>query len=136
MLLQPNRTKFKKLKKKYLTSCLETRSFKLHQGKIGLKAMGSLRITARQIEAVRQCVTRELGRRGKVWVNIFPHIPVTSKPTENRMGKGKGAISYWCVPVKIGTILFEITGVSLITAKLALLKGANKLPIKTKIVFQ
>jgi large subunit ribosomal protein L16 len=98
--------------------------------------MGSLRITARQIEAVRQCVTRELGRRGKVWVNIFPHIPVTSKPTENRMGKGKGAISYWCVPVKIGTILFEITGVSLITAKLALLKGANKLPIKTKIVFQ
>jgi len=136
MLLQPNRTKFKKLKKKYLTNFLETRSFKLHQGKIGLKAMGSLRITARQIEAVRQCVTRGLGRQGKVWVNIFPHIPVTSKPTENRMGKGKGAISYWCAPVKIGAILFEITGVSLITAKAALQKGANKLPIRTKIVFK
>jgi large subunit ribosomal protein L16 len=136
MLLQPNRTKFKKLKKKYLTNFLETRSFKLHQGKIGLKAMSSLRITARQIEAVRQCVTRGLGRQGKVWVNIFPHIPVTSKPTENRMGKGKGAISYWCAPVKIGAILFEITGVSLITAKVALQKGANKLPIRTKIVFK
>jgi len=136
MLLQPNRTKFKKLKKKYLSNILETRSFKLNQGTIGLKALGSLRITARQIEAVRQCVTRELGRKGKVWVNIFPHIPVTSKPTENRMGKGKGAISYWCAPIKIGTILFEITGVSLVKAKLALLKGANKLPIKTKIVLK
>jgi len=136
MLLQPNKTKFKKLKKKYLTNIVETRSFKLHQGNIGLKAITSLRITARQIEAIRQCITRELGRKGKLWVNIFPHIPVTSKPTENRMGKGKGAISYWCAPIKIGTILFEITGVPLTKAKLALLKGANKLPIKTKIILR
>ena len=136
MLSQPNKTKYKKLKKKYLVNCLETRSYKLHQGFIGLKAVETLRITARQIEAVRQCVNRELGRRGKIWINIFPHIPVTSKPTENRLGKGKGAVSYWCAPVKIGTILFEITGVSLVKAKQALLKGSNKLPIKTRIVLK
>jgi len=103
---------------------------------IGLKSVETLRITSRQIEAVRQCINRELGRRGKIWVNIFPHIPVTSKPTENRMGKGKGAVSYWCVPVKIGTILFEITGVPLLKARQALIKGSNKLPIKTRIVLK
>jgi len=136
MLLQPNKTKYKKLKKKYLNNCLETRAFRLHQGLIGLKSVETLRITSRQIEAVRQCINRELGRRGKIWVNIFPHIPVTSKPTENRMGKGKGAVSYWCVPVKIGTILFEITGVPLLKARQALIKGSNKLPIKTRIVLK
>jgi len=136
MLLQPNKVKFKKLKKNYLTNCLETRACQLHQGFIGLKALESLRITARQIEAGRQCINRELGRRGKIWVNVFPHVPVTSKPTENRMGKGKGAVEYWCAPVKIGTILFEITGVSFLKAKQALLKGSNKLPIKTKIVLK
>jgi large subunit ribosomal protein L16 len=72
----------------------------------------------------------------KIWVNIFPHLPVTSKPTENRMGKGKGSISYWAAPTKIGTILFEITGVPFSKAKNALLQGANKLPIKTKVIFR
>jgi len=135
-MLKPNRTKFKKLKKNYLKSFLETRSCKLQNGIIGLKALQKFRLTARQIEAVRQTITRELSRIGKVWVRIFPHIPVTKKPTENRMGKGKGAISYWCSQVKVGTILFEIIGVSLIKAKIALEKGSNKLPIKTKIVFK
>jgi len=136
MLLQPKKTKYKKLKKNYLKNNLETRACSLHQGSIGLKATESIRLTSRQIEAVRQCVNRELGRRGKIWVNIFPHIPVSAKPTENRMGKGKGAISYWCAPVKIGTILFEITGVPLLKARQALLKGSNKLPIKTKIIIK
>jgi len=136
MLLQPKKTKYKKLKKNYLKNNLETRACSLHQGSIGLKATESIRLTSRQIEAVRQCVNRELGRRGKIWVNIFPHIPVSAKPTENRMGKGKGAISYWCAPVKIGTILFEITGVPLLKARQALLKGSNKLTIKTKIIIK
>jgi large subunit ribosomal protein L16 len=136
MLLQPNKTKFKKFKKRYLSKSIETRSCSLKFGFIGLKAVEQIRITSRQIEAVRQCMNRILRRRGKIWVNIFPHIAVTSKPTENRMGKGKGAISYWCVPVKIGTILFEITGVSLIKARQALLKAANKLPIKTRIILR
>jgi large subunit ribosomal protein L16 len=134
MLLQPKKIKFKKLKKNYLSKSTETRSFVLHQGSIGLKALGSFRMTSRQIEAFRQCVNREIGRRGKIWINIFPHIPVSETPTENRMGKGKGAISYWCAPVKIGMILFEIEGIPFLKAKQALLKGSNKLPIKTKIV--
>jgi len=134
MLLQPKKTKYKKQKKNYLINNIETRACKLNHGSIGLKATQSLRLTSRQIEAVRQCVSRELGRKGKIWVNIFPHISVSAKPTENRMGKGKGAISYWCSPVKIGTILFEITGVPILKAKLALIKGGNKLPIKTKII--
>ena len=110
MLLQPKRTKFKKFKKNYLSHKIETKSYKLNNGFIGLKALESIRITSRQIEAVRKCVNRDLGRKGKVWINIFPHIPVTSKPSENRMGKGKGSVDYWCAPVKIGTVLFEICG--------------------------
>jgi large subunit ribosomal protein L16 len=105
-------------------------------GEYGIQALEPGWLTARQIEAVRQCINRQLNRRGKIWVTIFPHIPVTSKPTENRMGKGKGSISYWTAPTKIGTILFEITGVPFLKAKNALLQGANKLPIKTKVIFR
>jgi large subunit ribosomal protein L16 len=136
MLKQPKQTKFKKFKKTYLKNCLETRAFTLHNGFIGLKATSSLRITARQIEALRQCMSRELKRRGKIWLNLFPYIPVSSKPTENRMGKGKGSIDYWCAPVKVGSILVEISGVPLFKARQALLKGRNKLPIKTRIVLK
>jgi large subunit ribosomal protein L16 len=136
MILQPKRTKYKKNKKNYLSNKIETKSYKLKHGFIGLKSLESTRITARQIEAVRKCVNRELGRKGKVWINIFPHIPVTGKPSENRMGKGKGSIDYWCSPVKIGSVLFEICGVSFAKAKTALLKGSNKLPVKTKIIFK
>jgi large subunit ribosomal protein L16 len=134
MLKQPKRIKFKRLKKTYLKNCLETRSFHLNHGFIGLKASSSLRITARQMEALRQCLSRELKRRGKIWFNIFPHTPVSSKPTENRMGKGKGSLDYWCTPIKVGTVLVEIGGISFFKAKEALLKGRNKLPIKSSLI--
>jgi len=134
MLKQPKQTKFKKFKKRYLKNSLETRAFRLQRGFIGLKAKSSLRITARQIEAMRQTISRQLKRRGKIWLNIFPHIPVSSKPTEIRMGKGKGSIDYWCFHVKIGVVILELAGVSFFKAKQALLKGRNKLPIKTVII--
>jgi len=134
MLLKPKKIKFKKLKKTYIHHTLETKSYNLTYGFIGLKALESCRITARQIESARQAINRSLGRRGKIWIKIFPSIPVTQKPTENRMGKGKGAVAYWCVPIKIGMILFEIEGVSITKATQALLKGVNKLPIRTKII--
>lgn len=133
-MLQPKKIKLKKLKKNYLLNSFETKTYFLTNGFIGLKALESRRITARQIESARQAINRELGRRGKVWIKIFPNISVTQKPTETRMGKGKGSISYWCAPVKIGTIFFEVAGVSLSKAKQALLKGLTKLPIKTKII--
>jgi large subunit ribosomal protein L16 len=136
MLLQPKKLRFKKLKKNYLKNCLETKSFELRQGNVGLKALNSMRINSRQIEAVRQCINRDLNRRGKIWINVFPQIPVTKKPTENRMGKGKGSVSFWCAPVKVGTVLFEIAGVSNMMAKQALTKGGNKLPVKTKVIIR
>lgn len=134
MLLQPKKTKFKKFKKNYLSNCLQTKVVKLTNGVVGLKAVESTRLTARQIEAVRQTINRKLNRKGKIWLKAFPHIAVTSKPTENRMGKGKGSIDYWVFPVKIGMILVEIGGVPTSKAKNALMHGAKKLPIKTKII--
>jgi large subunit ribosomal protein L16 len=134
MLLQPKKTKFKKFKKKYIKHKVETKNFSLTKGTVGLKALESFRLTARQVEAVRQCINRELQRKGHIWLGVFPQISVTKTPTENRMGKGKGAIAYWCAPVKVGTILLEIGGVSLFKAKQALLKGSTKLPIKTKVI--
>jgi large subunit ribosomal protein L16 len=134
MLLQPKKIKFKKLKKNYLSNLNKTSLSKLHHGFIGLKALSSTRINSRQIEAVRQTINRELSRKGKIWINIFPHTPVTQTPTENRMGKGKGSVSYWCAPIKVGTLLFEINGVSTFKAKQALKKGASKLSIKTEII--
>ena len=102
-------------------------------GDIGLKSTVSGTITARQIEAARQTITRKIKRKGKIWIRIFPHTPVTSKPTESRMGKGKGAVSHWCAYVKGGTTLFEICGVSKSIAVEALKSGSYKLPVKTKI---
>jgi large subunit ribosomal protein L16 len=135
MFLQPKRTKHKKLKKKYLTNLLATNGFTLNFGKFGIKALEATRLTARQIESVRQTINRQLSRKGKVWITIFPHIPVTSKPTENRMGKGKGSVDFWCAPVKAGKVIFELGGnVSELEAKAALKKGCAKLPIKTTIV--
>jgi len=135
MLSQPQRSKYRKLKKRYIRNqFIETKSYSLRFGEIGLKSLSSTRLTARQIEAVRQCINRNLGRKGKIWISVFPNIPVTSKPTENRMGKGKGNVSYWSAPVKAGTVLFEITGVPYSRAYEALLKGGSKLPIPTKII--
>lgn len=136
MLSQPRNFKYKKLKKKFLKKFIENRSYKLKKGKIGLKTLTNFRITARQIECIRQVISRTLRRRGKIWINIFPSIPATTKPIGARMGKGKGAVSFWYIPVDVGTILFEITGVTFFKARLALLKGAKKLPIRTKLIFR
>ena len=110
MLLRPKRTLYRKLKKSYLTNQLvETKNNTLKFGRYGIKVLEATRMTARQIESIRQCVNRNLKRKGKLWITIFPHIPVTQKPTENRMGKGKGAIAFWTSQVEAGQILFELT---------------------------
>jgi large subunit ribosomal protein L16 len=131
-MLSPKRTKYRKsFKHKPLDTVLNS---KLHFGIYGLKSLEAGRITNRQIEAARRAITRKMKREGRVWIHLFPHIPVTSKPTEVRMGKGKGALSYWAAPTRPGKVLFEIDGVSMELAKQALSYGAGKLPVKTKFV--
>ncbi|MDF2389635.1 50S ribosomal protein L16, partial [Nostoc ellipsosporum NOK] len=103
-------------------------------GGFGLKALEPNRVTAREIEAARRAITREMKRAGRVWIRIFPDLPVTSKPTEVRMGKGKGAVDYWAARVKPGRIMFEIDGVSEETAREALRLGAAKLSVRTRFV--
>lgn len=103
-------------------------------GSYGLKALTPERITARQIEAARRAITREMKRLGQLWIRIFPDVPVSDKPAEVRMGKGKGAIEFWVARVKPGRILFECEGIDEATARSALALGAAKLPIKTKFV--
>ena len=103
-------------------------------GGFGLKAMEPNRVTAREIEAARRAITREMKRAGRVWIRIFPDVPVTSKPTEVRMGKGKGAVDYWAARIKPGRIMFEIDGVSEEIAREALRLGAAKLSVKTRFV--
>ena len=105
-------------------------------GSYGLKAMGTAELTSRQIEAARVAMTRYMKRAGRVWVRIFPDIPVSKKPTEVRMGKGKGSPEYWVVRVKPGKIMFEVDGVSHEIAKAAFSRAAAKLPVKTKVVEQ
>jgi large subunit ribosomal protein L16 len=133
MLLRPNQPKFRKQRKGKL-SRVETKSIDLKFGSIGLKSIGPGRITARQIEAARQTITRHIKRRGRVWIRIFPDVPVSQKPTEIRMGKGKGAVSFWAAKVSPGKILFEIEGVPIKMALKALKSGSMKLPISTKII--
>jgi len=106
----------------------------LDYGEFGLKAMEPERITARQIEAARRALTRHMKRAGRVWIRVFPDVPVSSKPAEVRMGKGKGAPEYWVARVKPGRIMFEIDGVSVEIAREALTLAAAKLPIKTRFV--
>ena len=103
-------------------------------GSFGLKALTPDRITARQIEAARRAITREMKRAGRLWIRIFPDVPVSDKPAEVRMGKGKGSIEFWVARVKPGRILFECEGVDEDTARAAFALGAAKLPIKTKFV--
>ena len=131
-MLSPKRTKYRKSFKLKPEGFTEFKG--LAFGAFGLKAMESARITNKQIESARRAITRKMKREGRVWIHIFPHIPVTSKPTEVRMGKGKGSVSYWAMPVKPGRILFEIDGVSMELAKQALKYGAGKLPIQTKFI--
>ena len=132
-MLQPKRTKFRKQFKGRIHGIAKGGT-NLDFGDFGLKALEPNRVTAREIEAARRAITREMKRAGRVWIRIFPDVPVTSKPTEVRMGKGKGAVDYWAARVKPGRIMFEIDGVSEEIAREALRLGAAKLSVKTRFV--
>ena len=132
-LMRPRQTKFRKWKKYYIKS-FEYKANKVRFGAYGMVALEGAHITAKQIEAARRILTRQLKKVGRVWIRIFPHIPVTSKPVEVRMGKGKGAVSHFIAPVKPGTVMFEVDGASDIVSKEALLKAGKKLPIKVGFV--
>ncbi len=132
-MLQPKRTKFRKAHKGRIHGAAKGGTA-LTFGQYGLKAQEPERITARQIEAARRAMTRHMKRTGRVWIRIFPDLPVTAKPTEVRMGKGKGAPEYWAARVKPGRIMFELDGVSEEVAREALRLAAMKLPIKTRFV--
>ena len=132
-MLSPKRLKFRKQHKGRIHGLAKGGS-ELSFGTYGLKALTPDRITARQIEAARRAITREMKRLGQLWIRIFPDVPVTDKPAEVRMGKGKGSVEYWAARVKPGRILFECAGIDESTARQALALGAAKLPIKTKFV--
>lgn len=132
-MLQPKRTKHRKLHKGRIRGEAKGGS-DLNFGTYGLKAIEPERITARQIEAARRAMTRHMKRQGRVWIRIFPDLPVTSKPIEVRMGKGKGSVDFWACKVKPGRVMFEIDGVSEPIAREALRLAAMKLPIKTRTV--
>ena len=134
-MLQPVRTKYRKAFKGRIHG-KAARAVTLNYGQFGLKAIQPERIIGKQIEAARVALTRYMKRTGKVWTRIFPNIPVSKKPTEVRMGKGKGALDHWVAPINPGRILFEIDGVSLEQAKEALRLAAQKLPVKTKFVIR
>ncbi|WDF54817.1 50S ribosomal protein L16 [Mucilaginibacter sp. KACC 22063] len=132
-MLQPKRTKFRKMQKGRMKG-LATRGAELSFGSFGIKSLEPAWITSRQIEAARIAVTRYMKREGQVWIRIFPDKPVTKKPAEVRMGKGKGAPEYWVAVVRPGRIIFEAEGVPLEIAKEALRLAAQKLPVQTKFV--
>ena len=132
-MLQPKRTKFRKQHKGRIRGAAKG-GFDLNFGSFGLKAIEPERITARQIEAARRAMTRHMKRQGRVWIRIFPDVPVSSKPTEVRMGKGKGSVDFWACRVKPGRVMFEIDGVGESVAREALRLAAMKLPIKTRVV--
>ncbi|MGF7157872.1 MULTISPECIES: 50S ribosomal protein L16 [Bartonella] len=132
-MLQPKRTKFRKQFKGRIHG-VSKGGTSLNFGAYGLKAVEPERITARQIEAARRAITRYMKRSGRVWIRIFPDLPVTSKPTEVRMGKGKGSVDYWATRVAPGRVMFELDGVPEDVAREALRLGAAKLPIKTRFI--
>lgn len=132
-MLQPKRTKFRKQFKGRISGNSKGGT-DLNFGAFGLKALEPERVTARQIEAARRAITRHMKRAGRVWIRIFPDLPVTSKPTEVRMGKGKGSVDYWAVRVAPGRVMFELDGVAEDVAREALRLGAAKLPIKTRFI--
>ena len=132
-MLQPKRTKFRKQHKGRIHGEAKG-GFLLNFGSFALKATEPERVTARQIEAARRAITRHMKRQGRVWIRIFPDVPVSAKPIEVRMGKGKGSTDYWAAKVKPGRIMFEIDGVSEIIAREALRLGAMKLPVTTRVV--
>lgn len=129
MLLQPKRIKYKKIKKGRLNKYNYKNN--LDFGTIGLKALESGLISSRQIEAARQAISRKMKKKGKLWIKIYPSLPITKKPAEVRMGKGKGSVSHWVAKVRGGSVLFEICGVNKKTAIKAFKTGSAKLPVKT-----
>jgi len=132
-MLQPKRTKYRK-QQKLRNKGLAQRGNRVDFGTFGLKSLGSGRITNRQIEAARIAMTRHMKREGKVWIRIFPDKPITSKPLEVRMGKGKGALDHWVANVQPGRIMFELDGVTREVAEEALRLAAQKLPVLTRVV--
>jgi large subunit ribosomal protein L16 len=132
-MLQPKRTKFRKAQKGRMKG-ISQRGSQLSNGMFGIKSLDSKFITSRQIEAARIAATRYMKREGQLWIKIFPDKPITKKPLEVRMGKGKGAPEYFVAIVKPGRIMFEIAGVTLAVAKEALRLAAQKLPVKTKFI--
>jgi len=132
-MLQPTRTKYRKAHKGRIHGHA-TRAATLNYGQYGLKAIQPERVIGKQIEAARVALTRYMKRTGKVWLRIFPNIPVSKKPTEVRMGKGKGNPEYWVCRVKPGRIILEVDGIDEATARIALYKASAKLPIKTKFI--
>ena len=132
-MLQPKRTKFRK-QSKGRNRGVATSGAKVSFGEYGLKAMDRGRITARQIEAARRAMTRHVKRGGKIWIRIFPDMPVTKKPLEVRMGSGKGNVEYWVAKIQPGKVLYEMEGVSEEVAREAFKLAAAKLPIKTAFV--
>ncbi len=131
-MLQPKRTKFRKMMKGRNRG-LAT-SHKVSFGEIGLQATGRCRMTARQIESARRAMTRHVKRQGKIWIRVFPDKPITKKPLEVRMGKGKGSVEYWVVQIKPGQMLFEMQGVEDTIAREAFALAAAKLPVKTTVI--
>ena len=134
-MLEPKKTKFRKMQKGRMKGNAQ-RGHQLAFGTYGIKTLEEQWLTARQIEAARIAVTRHMKRQGQVWIRIFPAKPITKKPAEVRMGKGKGAPEYWAAPVSPGRMLFEIDGVDFETAKEALRLASQKLPVKTKFVIK
>ena len=132
-MLQPKRTRFRKSQKGRIKG-IASRGHQIAFGSFAIKSLEPGRITSRQIEASRIAVTRAMKREGQVWIRIFPDNPITKKPAEVRMGKGKGAPEYWVANIYPGTVLFECSGVSLELAKEALRLASQKLPLKTKFV--
>ena len=132
-MLQPKRTKYRKAHKGRIKGSASSGAT-LNFGSFGLKAQEPARITARQIEAARRAMTRQMKRAGRVWIRLFPDVPVSKKPTEVRMGKGKGTPEFWAARVKPGRIMFEVDGVNEETAREALRLGAAKLPIRTRFI--
>ena len=132
-MLQPKRTKFRKLHKGRIHGEAKG-GFNLNFGSFALKATEPERVTARQIEAARRAITRHMKRQGRVWIRIFPDVPVSAKPVEVRMGSGKGSVDYWACKVQPGRIMFEIDGVNEEVAREALRLGAMKLPVTSRIV--
>ena len=135
MPLLPSRVKFRRqhTRRKNLHQ-VSSRGNKVSFGEYGIQAIEGGEITARQIESARVTANHYLGRVGKMWIRVFPHTPVTGRPAETRMGKGKGDVSYWCAQIRPGTVLFELAGVSEDMAREALRRQAHKLPFKTRMI--